>query len=330
MIAERPQEEPASVAVATRQTVSPDSARRQEEISGGEQCDQCTAENATPIHNTSLEGDADARSNGCQKEPPAKKKFKRKFRRHKHRENTSGQTREQNAPSVQQKAPADDSDVIETLSEFDDDLPRIVINAENLASRSLPFDRLFIEDSRHFRTVAHSNSSEGSPTNTESGPLHSAMKLQQVFSRLATFCQGLQAGMALWQCLALETTPAVAALSARLYPVYKAVFYFFTLVCLVHSLDRTDLAQWKWRAHGHAPRLMAAPALIYAAVLLVHLCTPDHTDPKPRMEPQYHIRWMEIAKCVGSLLGWATVAFSADGDCTLTRLRDGDRKRAVR
>ncbi|XP_064456755.1 transmembrane protein 237-like [Ornithodoros turicata] len=260
-------------------------------------------------------------SNGCQEtlstQKAAWKKVRHKLARHKRRKRRKDEATVQETVEemeVHKTSTTVDIDVLNSGPEADDNQEaEIILTPEKLEQKSVSSGKLYVEEGYRFRAIDYTRNEDLVLRKREHTPLETALTLQRAFCRLATFCQGILAGVALWQCL----------VPFQLDRVYDALLYLLTVVCLIQALDSMDIASWRVRKRANISPLVVV--LIYVVLLLLHLGTSTYTDKSCTAQPLAkvkHSQWVNIGHCIGALLGWGLVAFSSPEQHMLRHLQE--------
>lgn len=231
-------------------------------------------------------------------------------------------------------------------------LPVTVSNYLNGNLVSQPIAQMFVEEERGFRAVIgvpgaaspiQDIACDGHPPKEVQSAVGLAVKTEKFFHTFSTFCHGLLAGMALWQCIIVyqlgpphfETADFFSHYSSLSQPM-QTLFYFFFVICIVSAFDRYDIGNPQCSKCTLACRSGLIIVIIYPISLLLSLGIAN-IDDKMSLHNYNTSLWitenavdmdsdlfywkiLNLGRCIGAVLGWIIVALQPSVNSFLHRL----------
>lgn len=231
-------------------------------------------------------------------------------------------------------------------------LPVTVSNYLNGNLASQPVAQMFVEEERGFRAVLdvpgtasqiQDTVCDDRPARGVQSAVELAVKTEKFFHTFSTFCHGLLAGMALWQCIIVyqlgpphfETADFFSHYSSLSQPM-QTLFYFFFVICIVSAFDRYDIGNPQCSKCALACRSGLIIVIIYPISLLLSLGIANIddkmslynynaslwiTENEMDMDSDlFYWKILNLGRCIGAVLGWIIVALHTNVNSFLHRL----------
>jgi len=213
---------------------------------------------------------------------------------------------------------------------------------------SQPTGKLFVESGRAFRAMDKQKLMDASNASLPSvravdgcarGPVEYGLSSHSWVERLAKYCHGLLAGLALWQCVMVYrlSPPHFPAADfvvhySPLASAVQAMFYSMTAICMVSLMGSVDLGGGDGAGKKRFLHSGLVALVIYFATLLLSLSIADRDDAlalyahnsttgMDTLEAGLGAwRNVNLCRCVGAILAWLVLSLFPHEDLTRDHL----------